>query len=54
MALSDWDKKHLSSGQQRAVIAYTQQYNDAVRSGNKDAARRAHESAEAIRKQAGY
>ena len=26
MALTDWDKKHLSSGQQRALVEYTAQY----------------------------
>lgn len=54
MALSDWDKKHLNSQQQRAVITYTQQYDAAIKEGNKDKARMAHEGAEAIRRQAGY
>ena len=54
MALSEWDKKHLTGGQQRAIVAYTQQYDSAMAAGNRNAAQKAHESAEAIRKQAGW
>ena len=54
MALSEWDKKHLTGGQQRAIVAYTQQYDSAMAAGNRNAAQKAHEGAEAIRKQAGW
>lgn len=54
MALSDWDKKHLGGQQQRAILSYTEQYDRAMAAGDKEAARKAHESADAIRRQAGY
>ena len=54
MALSDYDKKHLNSRQQQAVLTYTAQYERAIREGNQKAAQMAHEGAEAIRRQAGY
>lgn len=54
MALSEYDKKHLNGLQQQAVLTYTAQYERAVREGNQEAARMAHEGAEAIRRQAGY
>ena len=54
MALSEWDKKNLTGGQQRAVLSYTEAWEKATRAGDAAAARKAHEGAEAIRKQAGY
>ena len=54
MALSEWDKKYLNKQQQQAIQVYTAQYDRAAREGDREAAQRAHEGAEAIRKQEGY
>ena len=54
MALSSWDKKNLTGSQQRAVLSYTDAWEKAMRAGDTAAAQKAHESAEAIRRQAGY
>ena len=54
MALSEWDKQHLTREQQQAIEVYTSQWERAHAAGDEDGMRMAHEGAEAIRARAGY